>query len=252
MAQKVGIPFSNWNAGSLHFGLYRFLNSAYQEEMDILQTAAIYNDVTFFLMFEARTNHIHMAYDQLTTLMLPVTTEYLLPYGAEESLPEWQQATSNSIRDYVSQWCDEFLASPECAPLLEQAMPTELQLYIMLFADSLYNQQRKTLKNAGLKNVAALLADFFPGLLLKQPDYRLIAPTLTAFFNFTKRAQYMRSEHVDRMSRGLQKGVAEMMSNLKQHDWYAFPKRRYAVLEHQYQNGGDSDWVRELFQQTTH
>ena len=44
------------------------------------------------------------------------------------------------------------------------------------------------------------------------------------------------------------KKVAEMMSNLKQHDWHAFPKRRYAVLEHQYQNGGDSDFL-ELFQQ---
>lgn len=43
-----------------------------------------------------------------------------------------------------------------------------------------------------------------------------------------------------------------MIHNLQYHNRYEFPKRRYAVLERQYQNGGDSDWVREFFQQTVH
>lgn len=249
MAQKVQVPFSRWNAGSIHLGLYRFLSSAYQEEMPVLQTSQLYESTMTFLMFEANTKRIKMDYDQLTALMLPVTTAYLLPYGAEESLPEWQQATSNSVREYVEQWFAEFIGSPECAPLLHQVDASELQIYIMIFADALYNRQRKTIKNTGMHDVEALLGNLFPGLLFKKQDYQLIKPTLMAFFNFIQRAEYMRADRVKRILHGVEKGTEEMLSELKSHDWYEFPKLRYAALEQQYQEGGDSQWVRGIFQQ---
>ncbi|GAX03834.1 hypothetical protein IWT140_01460 [Secundilactobacillus pentosiphilus] len=249
MDQQIRIPFAQWNEGSVHRGLYRFLSSAYQEEMDVLQTSQIYDSITTFLVYEAKSKRIDMDYDQLTTLMLPVKTAYLLPYGAEDPLPEWQQATSNSVREYVSRWFEAFVASPECEPLLQQADASELQLYVMLFADALYNRQRKTIKNTGMNDVAGLLQNLFPGMLFKKQDYYLIEPTLTAFFNFTKRQGYMRPDHVDRIIKGVAKGSTEMLQELKAHDWYEFPKLRYAALEQQYQNGGDSQWVREIFRQ---
>ncbi|WP_203649343.1 hypothetical protein [Secundilactobacillus yichangensis] len=249
MAQQVKVPFEEWNAGSIHRGLYRFLSSAYDEEMPVLQTSKIYESITTFLMYEAQTKRVDMDFDQLSALMLPVKTAYLLPYGAEESLPEWQQATSNSVRNYVDRWFEEFVGSPECQPLLEQADASELQLYVMIFADALYNRQRKTIKNTGMNDVAGLLQNLFPGLLFKKQDYYLIKPTLTAFFNFTKRKGYMRPEHVNRIIHGMEKGTARMLHELEIHDWYEFPKLRYAALERQYQNGGDTKWVREIFTQ---
>lgn len=249
MAEKVKIPFEKWNTGSVHLGLYRFLSCAYQEEMDTLQTDQIYESITTFLMVEAETNHIAMDYNQLNTLMLPVTTAYLLLYGAEESLPQWQQTTSDSIRNYVSQWFEAFIQSPECAPLLKQNDETELQLYIMIFADALYNRQRKTIKNTGMHDVEILLKQLFPGLLFKKQEYRQIQPALTAFFNFTQRAGYLRPEHVKRIIHGVERGSAAMLHELETHDWYQFPKLRYATLEQQYQNSGDSQWVQEIFRQ---
>lgn len=249
MVQQIRTPFAQWNEGSVHRGLYRFLSSAYQEEMDALLISQIYDSITTFLVYEAKSKRIDMDFDQLTTLMLPVKTAYLLPYGAEDSLPEWQQATSNSVREYASRWFEVFVASPGCEPLLQQADAGELQLYVMLFADALYNRQRKTIKNTGMNDVAGLLQNLFPGMLFKKQDYYLIKPTLTAFFNFTRQQGYMRPAHVDRIIKGVAKGSAEMLQELKAHDWYEFPKLRYAALEQQYQDGGDSQWVREVFRQ---
>lgn len=249
MAQKINVPFVQWNAGSLHRGLYRFLSSACQEEMPVLQTAKIYESMTTFLLFEAKGGRLEMDDDQLTTLMLPVTTAYLLPYGAEESLPEWQQATSNSVRQYVDQWFEAFVDSPECEPLLKKVDAAELQLYVMIFADALYNRQRKTIKNTGMNDVAGLLQHFFPGLLFKKSDYTMLKPALTAFFTFAQKRGYLRPDHVKRIIHGIEQGTDAMLHELEAHDWYEFPKQRYAMLESEYQNGGDSGWVREIFQQ---
>lgn len=249
MAQKVKVPFNQWNAGSVHRGLFRFLSSAYQEGMDALLTDQIYESMTTFLLVEAETNHIDMNYDQLTALMRPVTAAYLLPYGAEESLPQWQSATSESVRGYVSQWFELFVQSPECAPLLQQSSEGELQMYVMIFTDALYNRQRKTIKNTGMHDIETLLEQLFPGLLFKKWDYGQIQPTLTAFFTFAQRLGYLRPEHVKRMIHGVERGSAGMLNELKTHDWYQFPKLRFAALEQQYQGGGDSQWVREIFEQ---
>lgn len=249
MAEKIEISFKQWNTGNIHLGLYRFLSSAYQEEMDTLQTDQIYESITTFLMVEAETKRINMDYNQLNTLMLPVKTAYLFLYGAEESLPQWQRATSFSVRNYVNQWFNEFVQSPECTPLLKQNDESELQTYIMIFADALYNRQRKTVKNTGMHDVEILLKHLFPGLLFKKQEYQQIQPTLTAFFNFTQRAGYLRPEQAKRIIHGVERGSAAMLHELEAHDWYQFPKLRYVALEQQDQRDNDSQWVQAIFQQ---
>lgn len=247
MYQKLKVQLPDWNAGNVSLALYRFFNAAYKYELEIDATANVYNSMTTFMIFETHTKRVSFSYDDLHAMMVPIEAEYLLPYGNQAGKALWTPYTEKAILEYTNQWVDEFVTNPANRKLLLTTSADSIRVYLVTFACELYAKERKTLKNTSKRAVVDVLTHHFEGVLLTKKDYERMQSVLPKFFKFVAAHKYMRDDHVKYILDGIEEGFKALIPNLEAHDWFAYPKQRYAQLEKQYENNDDIEWVSEFY-----
>lgn len=156
------------------------------------------------------------------------TTEEKLQKSAIGHLSEWRENRSNEINDYVSDWIDEFFASPEWQAVPDAITQEDVVLYVIEMTCDAYDEYRVSPKNWQVAVVKLLMTDHFVHQVVIQPDqYVKIMPTLTAFFLFVRRAGYLRGAQADKTITAIQSVEAEMIEAGQNRNKYRETKKMW-------------------------